>query len=54
MIEILDTELKRINKEIVVLSKDRKFYKKQSEFHRMMYALTLKLEITQDNLDKLC
>lgn len=39
---------KELLKQINALNKERKFYKKQSEWHRMMYTLTLKLEILED------
>lgn len=35
-------------KEIKELNRNRKHYKLQSEWHRMMYALTLRLEIIDE------
>jgi hypothetical protein len=39
---------KELIKEINALNKARKHYVKQSEWHRLMYSLTLKLEILKD------
>ena len=38
---------KEIKERIDSLNKERKYYKKQSEWHMMMYKLTLRLEIIE-------
>ncbi len=46
------TYIKWLKKEIKDLSKTRKYYTLQSEYHRMMYAKTLELETIQATLAK--
>lgn len=39
--------LKQLKKDAAQLSKNRKHYKLQSEWHRLMYAMTLEIEILE-------
>jgi hypothetical protein len=41
----IQTEIQKISAEIDELNKTRVHYKLQSEWHRMMYALCLKMEL---------
>lgn len=44
----LTSEKRELTKQIKELNRNRKHYKLQSEWHRMMYAMILRLEIIEE------